>query len=224
MISAMQPVPTPTPPRQRATLVNSRSRETRRALIRAALRLWGEDDFDAAYEASTAADIARAAGVSKGTFYFHFANKEDILQEMTSATAQAMIDQIEAGMRRGIPLHPLAEQVMAVVARRVTRAPRAAALRAGSLGFSARAGTVTLTGPRLGTAFDALVRYGKERGELSAKIDEDEATAMLTAVTAEAIIRWGAGNRPAAWLQQALHDRVQVVLSGIACMGDKTAE
>jgi AcrR family transcriptional regulator len=224
MISAMQPVPAPTPPRQRATLVNSRSRETRRALIRAALRLWGEDDFDAAYEASTAADIAHAAGVSKGTFYFHFANKEDILQEMSSATAQAMIDQIEAGMRRGVPLHPLAEQVMAVMARRIVRAPRAAALRAGSLGFSARAGTVTLTGPRLGAAFEVLVRYGKERGELSAKIDEGEAAAMLTAVTAEAIIRWGAGNRPAAWLQQALHDRVQVVLSGITRMGDKIAE
>jgi AcrR family transcriptional regulator len=224
MISAMQPVPVPTPPRQRATLVNSRSRETRRALIRAALRLWGEDDFDAAYEASTAADIARAAGVSKGTFYFHFANKEDILQEMSSATAQAMLDQIEAGMRRGIPLHPLAGQVMAVVARRVARGPRAAALRAGSLGFSARAGRVTLTGPRLGTAFETLVRYGKERGELSVTIDEDEATAMLTAVTADAIIRWGAGNRPAAWLEQALHDRVQVVLNGITGMDGKTAE
>src|SRR5579859_1987152 len=82
MISAMQPVPAPTPPRQRAALVNSRSRETRQALIRAALRLWGEGDFDAAYEASTVADIARAAGVSKGTFYFHFASKEDILLEM----------------------------------------------------------------------------------------------------------------------------------------------
>ena len=134
------------------------------------------------------------------------------------------IDQIEAGMRRGVPLHPLAEQVMTVMARRIARAPKAAALRAGSLGFSARAGTVTLTGPRLGTAFEALVRYGKERGELSAKIDEDEATAMLTAVTAEAIIRWGAGNRPAGWLRQALHDRVQVVLNGITHMGDKTAE
>src|SRR5215469_5599774 len=172
MISAMQPVPAPTPPRQRATLVNSRSRETRRALIRAALQLWGEGDFDAAYEASTAADIARAAGVSKGTFYFHFASKEDILLEMSSATAQAMIDQIEAGIREGVPLHPLAEQVMAVVARRVVRAPRAAALRTGSLGYSARAGAVTLTGPRLGAAFGSLVRYGKERGELSAQTDE----------------------------------------------------
>jgi AcrR family transcriptional regulator len=216
MLSAMQPVPSPTPPRQRAALVNSRSRETRRALIRGALRLWGEGDFDAAYEASTAADIARAAGVSKGTFYFHFASKEDILLEMASATAQAMIDQIEAGKRRGDPLAALTEQVMASVARRVARAPRAAALRAGSLGFSARAGAVTLTGPRLGNAFECLVRYGKERGELSATIDEDEAAAMLTAVTAEAIIRWGAGNRPADWLQHALRDRARVVLSGIA--------
>jgi hypothetical protein len=88
-------------------------------------------------------------------------------------------------------------------------------LRAGSLGFSARAGAVTLTGPRLGAAFGSLVRYGKGSGELSATIDEDEATAMLTAVTAEAIIRWGAGDRPAAWLQQALCHRARVVLTGI---------
>jgi AcrR family transcriptional regulator len=223
MLSAMQPVPAPATPRQRATLVNSRSRETRRALIRAALRLWGEGDFDAAYEASTAADIARAAGVSKGTFYFHFASKEDILLEMSSATAQAMIDQIEAGARRGVPLHPLTEQVMASMARRIARAPRAAALRAGSLGFSARAGAVTLTGPRLGVAFQSLLRYGKERGELSATTDEDETAAMLSAVTAEAIIRWGAGNRSTDWLEQALRDRVQVVLTGVARIGDKAA-
>jgi AcrR family transcriptional regulator len=223
MLSAMQPVPAPATPRQRATLVNSRSRETRRALIRGALRLWGDGDFDAAYEASTAADIARAAGVSKGTFYFHFASKEDILLEMSSATAQAMIDQIEAGARRGVPLHPLTEQVMASMARRVARAPRAAALRAGSLGFSARAGAVTLTGPRLGVAFESLLRYGKERGELSATTDEDETAAMLSAVTAEAIIRWGAGNRSTDWLEQALRDRVQVVLTGVARIGDKAA-
>ena len=124
----------------------ARSRETRRALIRAALQLWSQGDFEEAYEASTAADIARAAGVSKGTFYFHFASKEDILLEMTSATVQAMIDQAEAGMRRGVPLHSLTERVMASMAQRVVRAPKAAALRAGTLGFRARAGEVTLAG------------------------------------------------------------------------------
>lgn len=196
-------------------LVNARSRETRRALIRAALRLWGDGDFDEAYEASTGADIARAAGVSKGTFYFHFASKEEILLEMSSATAQVMIDQVEAGVRRDIPLRTLSEEVMTSVAQRVARAPRAAAVRAGSLGFSARAGTVTLEGPRLGTAFEALVRYGKERGDLSATMDAEEIAAMLAAVTGEAIIRWGSGGRSASWLAQALRDRVDIVLCGL---------
>lgn len=196
-------------------LVNARSRETRRALIRAALRLWGDGDFDEAYEASTGADIARAAGVSKGTFYFHFASKEEILLEMSSATAQAMIDQVEAGIRRDIPLRSLSEEVMASMAQRVVRAPKAAAVRAGSLGFSARAGVVTLEGPRLGTVFESLVRYGKERGELSSKTDVEESAAMLSAVTAEAIIRWGTGGRSASWLRQALRDRVDIVLRGM---------
>jgi len=216
MMSAMQPTPAPVPPRQRATLVNSRSRETRRALIRGALKLWGEADFDAAYEASTAADIARAAGVSKGTFYFHFAGKEDLLLEMSSGTSQAMIDQIEAGVRDAVPLRPLTEQVMTAAARRVARAPRAAALRVSALGFSARAGGATLNGPRFANVFGALVRYGMERRELSPQTDENEAAAMLSAVTAEAIIRWGAENRPVTWLEQALCDRTRVILDGIA--------
>ena len=217
----MQPARAATPPRQRATLVNARSRETRRALIRAALRLWGDGDFDEAYEASTGADIARAAGVSKGTFYFHFANKEEILLEMSSATAQAMIDQVEAGIRRDVPLRSLSEEVMASMAQRVVRAPKAAAVRAGSLGFSSRAGAVTLAGPRLGVAFESLVRYGKERGELSAKTDVEESAAMLSAVTAEALIRWGTGGRSASWLRQTLRDRVDIVLCGINRTGDR---
>jgi AcrR family transcriptional regulator len=218
MIPAMRPDRTP---RQRATLVNTRSRETRRALIHAALRLWSEGDFDQAYEASTAADIARAAGVSKGTFYFHFAGKEDVVREMSSATVQAMIDQVETGTRKGVPLHSLSEQVMASMARRVVRAPRAAALRAGSLGFTSRAGEVTLAGPRLGTAFEALLRHGKERGELSANLDVEEGAAMLSAVTMEAIIRWGAGTRSGSWLRDTLHDRVDVVLHGLDHRGDR---
>jgi AcrR family transcriptional regulator len=224
MIFAMQPDPAPTQPRQRAALLNARSRETRRELIRAAVRLWSQGDFGEAYEASTAADIARAAGVSKGTFYFHFANKEAILLELSSTTAQVMIDEIEAGMRQGIPLRPLTEQVMASMARRIARAPKAAALRSSAVGVRSRANPVTLTGPRFGAAFEALVRYGKERGELSAKVDEEETAAMLTVVTSDAIVRWGAGDRSAAWLRQALIDRVEVILRGVSSADDPEAE
>jgi hypothetical protein len=109
---------------------------------------------------------------------------------------------------------------MTSMARRVVRAPKAAALRAGALGFASRAGEVSLTGPRLTAAFESLVRYGEERGELSAKIDVEESAAMLSAVTMEAIIRWGAGNRSASWLRQTLCARVDVVLRGISRIHD----
>ncbi len=188
--------------------------------MRAALRLWTEGDFDLAYEASSAADIARAAGVSKGTFYFHFAGKEDILREMAGATAHAMIDRIEAGIRDDIPLAALTEQVMFAMADRVARGPRAAAVKAGSLGYESRSGDVTLAGPRLGAAFEALVDYGKRTGALAAAIDAEETAAMLTAVTMEAIIRWGVSDRTQTWLQHTLRDRTRVVLAGVAHTGD----
>lgn len=205
---------TRTPSRQRATLVNTRSRETRLALIRAAVGLWSEGDFDEAYESSTVADIARAAGVSKGTFYFHFANKEAILLDMSSGTTQAMIDRIAEGAARGVSLHVLSDQVMSTMARRVVRAPKSATLRAGALGLTGRADG-TLAGPRLAVAFEALLRYGTEHGELSAGTDVEDRAAMLAAVTMGAITRWAAGDRSAAWLDEALRDWVAVVLRGI---------
>jgi AcrR family transcriptional regulator len=151
-----------TPPRQRATLVNARSRQTRRELILAALALWSEGDFDESYETSTAADIAHAAGVSKGTFYFHFASKEEVLLELSLATVQAMIDDVDKGVREGIPLQPLTLQVMTSMARRVARAPKAAALRAGALSLQSRLTQETAAArPRLGVAFEALIRSWK---------------------------------------------------------------
>jgi AcrR family transcriptional regulator len=204
----------PVSPRPRAALVNARSRETRRAIVRASLRLWSEGDFDAAYEASTVAEIARAAGVSRGTFYFHFTGKDEILLEMSSGTALAMLGQIEDGVSRGVPLHPLAGQVMTSMCQRVLRGPRAAAQKVSALALRAEADAVPLAGARLGTAFEALVRYGKERGELGPEVEEEETVTLLALVTADAIVRWGSGNRSTAWLEQALPSRVEVILAG----------
>ena len=57
-----------TPPR-RSGLVQTRSGDARRKLIEAAAReLWNEGSFEDAFEATTVADIARAAGMSKVPF------------------------------------------------------------------------------------------------------------------------------------------------------------
>ena len=75
---------------RRSGLVQERSRRTRRALVDAALALWTERGFDDGIDDTTVEEIAQAAGVTKGTFYFHFAHKEDILLEIGWGTSEAM--------------------------------------------------------------------------------------------------------------------------------------
>src|SRR6185369_9527256 len=62
--------PTAMPVARRAALLQERSRHTRRELVRAALALWNERGFERGVEETTVEEIARAAGVTKGTFYF----------------------------------------------------------------------------------------------------------------------------------------------------------
>jgi hypothetical protein len=108
---------------------------------------------------------------------------------------------------------------MAFMHQRVLRGPRAAAQQVSALAVQAKADAVPLAGTRLGVAFEALVRYGKERGELDAELDEEETVTLLALVTADAIVRWGSGNRSASWLQEALRNRVEVILSGMTHAG-----
>ncbi|TCJ32538.1 TetR/AcrR family transcriptional regulator [Parafrankia sp. BMG5.11] len=63
---------------RRASYQQARSHETKRALVQAAVALWRANG----YTATTVADICRAAGVSKGLFYFYFPRKEDVLLEI----------------------------------------------------------------------------------------------------------------------------------------------
>src|SRR5215471_8429165 len=77
---------------RRSSLVQERSRRTRQQLVNAAVRLWTERGFENGVETTTVEEIARAAGVTKGTFYFHFAHKEDVLLEMSLTTGDATAD------------------------------------------------------------------------------------------------------------------------------------
>src|SRR4051812_10366391 len=168
----------PTP--RRSALSQSRSRETRRTLIRTALELWNERGFEAAFEETTAEEIARAAGVSKGTFYFHFAHKEDILLEMPWATAEIMIEEADAAMQRGEGTFDLVEHLMTSVARRVSKAPRAAVQRVtGHWARLAHSGTLPEEPRGFGEAFHTVLEYGRDRGDLPAAIEVDELASML---------------------------------------------
>jgi AcrR family transcriptional regulator len=60
---------------ERSSPQQLRAKRTRRHLLAAAQRVFARDG----YPGATVDDIARAAGCSKGAYYFHFASKEDVL-------------------------------------------------------------------------------------------------------------------------------------------------
>ncbi|MCU1486398.1 MAG: transcriptional regulator, TetR family [Actinomycetia bacterium] len=207
---------TPAAPR-RSALQQRRSRDTRRKLIRTALELWNERGFEAAFEETTAEEIARAAGVSKGTFYFHFAHKEDILLEMPWATAEIMIEEVELAIQRGEASFELVERLMTSLARRVSRAPRAAVLRVtGHWSRLTHNGTLPETPRGFGEAFDTVLRYACDRGELPSDIDVDELASLLQAATMDALVRWAATTQSPTALRAALSRRADVILRGAA--------
>lgn len=69
------------------TPIGARGQRTRAALLTAAHRLFGEQG----YQATTVAQIAEAAGVSLGTFYQYFADRQAIVAELVGqAVARVM--------------------------------------------------------------------------------------------------------------------------------------
>src|SRR5262245_32926465 len=199
---------------RRSGLLQERSRRTRHELVRAALALWEERGFEHGIEDTTVEEIAQAAGVTKGTFYFHFAHKEDILLEMGIETAQAMMVEVEQGIRSGRPAAEILQGRIASLARRIERAPRTAVIRSVSE-LSRRAHempTNPVGGLAFSTAFAAVASYGVDRGELPDALDPEDFGAVLQAVVMDTIIRWAKGGTGS--LRSVLQVHTDIVLSG----------
>lgn len=204
---------------RRSGLAQSRSRDTRRKLINAALAMWNERDFAGAFEATTVADIAGAAGVSKGTFYFHFANKQEILLEVAWGTSRKMIEEADAGIRRGTPMFELVDQLMKSMARRVSRAPKALTYLA--VGEWSRLSPDVVARPAgVGIGFEALIRYGQDADVLPTDVDVFELAALLHAGTLDALVRWSSSDQTAAALRKNLCRRADIVLRGAVASYD----
>jgi len=74
-------------------------------IIRAALEVFGECGLARA----RLQDIAERAGVSKGTIYLYFPNKEELFREMIRRTAVAAIERAEKAISHGTPTEQLME-------------------------------------------------------------------------------------------------------------------
>jgi AcrR family transcriptional regulator len=109
--------PPPPPPRART---RERPREdTRQRIYDSAMEIFRRDGF----EAARVDDVARAAGVSHGTFYFHFATKDEVLIQCLRAS-EARVAAAIGLVPEGAGLMPVVDAAASAVAHEWESDPR----------------------------------------------------------------------------------------------------
>jgi AcrR family transcriptional regulator len=93
----------------------SRQAERREAILAAAL-----DEFAASgFAATRLDDVAKRAGVAKGTIYLYFRDKESLFQELVRAMLSPMVGAIEAAPLADLPARAVAETIAELFAREI---------------------------------------------------------------------------------------------------------
>jgi AcrR family transcriptional regulator len=108
----------PTAPRGAASHQSARSAKT--AARRAAILAAALDEFSArGFAAARLDDVARCAGVAKGTIYLHFADKESLFQELVRAEMVPVVGSIETAFATDLPLRVIVDQAVEIFVREV---------------------------------------------------------------------------------------------------------
>lgn len=206
----------PTPPRL-SRLIQQRSRETRHRLIQSATRLWFEKGFDE----TTVAEVCRQAGVSKGTFYFYFEGKEDLLLELAIATSERIWDDWLRLAESQKSTRQVLREIVSSISRRVERTPRKVLARTVLEVLGSVERWPTLRGSRkdFASVYGAAFTRGQARKEISTKYTARELSDMQTMITLQAMLAWARNRKEP--LDALLWRRTEAILSGAATPSKK---
>jgi AcrR family transcriptional regulator len=145
----------------------ARQAERRQAILAAALAEFSARGFTA----TRLDDVARRAGIAKGTSYLYFRDKERLFQELIRTMLSPLVGTIEALRDADVPMRALADQLVELFVREVFLTPRKDVIR-----------LMIAEGPRFPklaefyyrevlsriiAALRALLRRAHERGEIS---------------------------------------------------------
>ena len=112
-------------PGPRSAARKERSAARREAILAAAL-----DEFSSrGFEAARLDDVAKRAGVAKGTIYLYFRDKESLFQELIRAMLTPLVGTIEALGAADVPINVLAERLVDVFVREVYETRRKDVIR-----------------------------------------------------------------------------------------------
>jgi AcrR family transcriptional regulator len=202
-------------PRRRAGLTQERSRDTRRKLVRTAMRLWNERGFETGIEDTTVDEIVQAAGVTKGTFYFHFAHKEEILLELGYQTATLLAEEAMRSVAAKRSVDESLRRVTNVLVTSVKAAPPAAVGRAISEFLRPRRPGDELPSfsPSFAEAIEIVFTHAQEEGDVTDKVDPTEMAQIVEALYLDSLREWSQGRLK--HLNPALQRRTSIVLAGL---------
>jgi AcrR family transcriptional regulator len=202
---------------RRTGLVQERARRTRQALVNAALQLWTERGFEQGIEETTVDEIVQLAGVTKGTFYFHFAHKEDILLEVGWGTSEALFKDATKALADDRTIDEVLARLLTSLARRVSASPRAVVARTLAEFYRRpdRASTADTGREHYGfqRAYSVILFHAQETGQLPSEADARMLGDMLSSLTVGAIFAWITGQKSD--LGAALRYCGEVLLGGV---------
>ncbi len=200
-------------------LQQKRSRETRAKLISAAVDLWREHGFDE----TTVAEVCDAAGVSKGTFYFYFPRKEDLLLELAVTTSERTDAEVQRQLESAQPTAELVHDLIVTMAKRTQRTPRALLARTvQELLASVGQRWEDARGERsaFGQTFTRIFDRAKQRGELPDGYHPADLASMMTILLLQGMLGWAWGGYPTS-LEKVLWSRAALVLVGAGVRVDR---
>jgi AcrR family transcriptional regulator len=200
-----------TPEPRLSTLQQERSRQTRDNLLRAANTLWRQKGF----AETTVSEICDAAGVAKGTFYFYFPHKEDLLLELGLASSERVAGMV-AEADDAITTEELLSSIVAGVASRMQRTSKELL----ELTIIEMYRSIDTWQERrrdrqdFRSIFRRVLERGQKRGEVRADLDPEDAASAMTASITQGMLQWAQGRSRNRSLGDVLQGRIELLFRG----------
>jgi AcrR family transcriptional regulator len=198
----------------RAKMAQDRSRQTRRKIVKAALKLWSRRGFDEGYDATTVEEIADHAGISRGSVYYYFKKKDDVLRELAWLTAEDIYEHALRSLMRKDGVDEVLDEMMQEMARKVSKSDPAIVRRMMQIGGIHDPGSIARDEAPggLSRAFVVVFAHAQELGELPRRFSSLELGEIMAALCTSCISLWS--RRVNTDLKSALRSKAVFVLAG----------
>lgn len=201
--------------------------QTKEQILSAAAWLIAEKGYDN----TTLDDVTERANVSRGTFYYNFAAKEDLVVELSLSSLSSSIESALAMSSKGAASEQALERLLLDAAEFGERFPELAkvffALKINELApfedFQTRTGEQAKPARfQFHRAIQELVRNAQKNGQIRSDLAPDDLSGMIIAVFLQALESWNATECSTS-LVEKVHVRIHAMLEGLAigCYGNR---